>query len=45
MHNETLSVAMCVHNSDRSPVQIDAGNAAPAEIVSDNFPIHFVVAV
>ena len=44
VHNETLSVAMRVHNPDRSPFAIQGRDVAPtptcsAEIVSDDFPI------
>ena len=45
MHNETLFiVAMRVNKSDRSPIGIDRGDAAPtptgfAQIVSDDFPV------
>ena len=43
-HDETLSVAMRVHNPDRSPFKIQGGDPAQtpsgfAEIVSDEFPM------
>lgn len=42
--DETLSVAMRVHNPDRSAFEIQSGYTAPtetgfAEIISDDFPI------
>jgi hypothetical protein len=43
-HDKTLSVAMRVHNPDRSPFKIDSGDSAQApsgfaEIVGNDFPI------
>src|SRR4030095_890638 len=43
-HDETLSVAMYVHNPDHSPLRINGRDPAQApsrflEIVSDDFPV------
>jgi hypothetical protein len=44
VHHEMLSVAMCVHNPDRSPFNIESRDRAQAksyfaEIVRDDFPV------
>ena len=43
-HDETLSIAVCVHNPDRPPFKINSGDPAQAptgfvEIVGDDFPV------